>query len=119
MPLDFGADLDLGPAIPLELLEQFTFWGIPISNQATLATQKKYKSWMIRDGRNKQIYTLTRNSEDIEIRRISISRNLQIALEEKGLYISRKARIDQVTPKRAWLLIDRCTGKNEGSSRNQ
>ena len=107
MPLDFGADLDLGPAIPLELLEQFTFWGIPISNQGTLATQKKYKSWMIRDGRNKQIYTLTRNSEDIEIRRISISRNLQIALEEKGLYISRKARIDQVTPKRAWLLIDR------------
>ena len=30
-----------------------------------------------------------------------------MALEEKGLYVSKKARIDQVIPKRNWLLIDR------------
>ena len=107
IPLDLVADLDLGSAIPPVLLEQFTLLGIPISNQATLATQKKYKSWKIRDDRNKQIYTLKRNNESIEIHRVSISRNLQIALEEKGLYVSRKARIDRVVPKNVWLLVDR------------
>ena len=107
MPLDLRSELDLGVTIPPELLEQFTLSGIPISDKVTLATQKKHKSWIISDDGNKQIYTLKRTNEDIDVHRTSISRNLQLALEEKGLYVSRKARIDQVTPKRTWLLIDR------------